>query len=232
MRHTDTMGSLRWPALVAAGLFVAAIAGHLQADPVASSTFDADDEDWVCVSTLGNWWPATWSSTGGNPAGHIYGSDQDTGAFGFGAPTKFVGEKSEAYGQAFTFDIRTNVQNPAGGWVGLEGNGGVQIVCDYPTPAGPNVWYSRGVLLSEADDWFYVDSGLSVTHDDMVAIMGDLEGLAIAAEFKDGFDETSRLDNVFMMPEPATLALVGLGAAGLFARRRRRRVAACSEPRP
>ena len=220
MSHVRDLGRL---AALAAGLIVAAAAGHLYAGPLASSSFDTGDEEWVCVSTLGNWWSVTWSPTGGNPGGHVSGSDEDAGAFGFGAPAKFGGDKGDAYGQDLTFDIQTDVANPVGGWVGLEGNDGIQITCAYAAPAGPNAWYGRSVLLSEADAWFYVDGGDPVTQADMVAILGDLEGLAIAAEFKEGLDETSRLDNVFMTPEPATLALVGLGAAGLVMRRRRRR---------
>jgi len=222
MTRTNAQGGpYRWAAWAAAGVILATVAAA-HAAPLASSTFDTGDEDWVCVSTLMNWWPVTWSATGGNPGGHIAGSDEDAGAFGFGAPPTFIGDQGDAYGQALTFDIRTDVANPVGGWVGLEGDGGVQITCPYDTPAGPNAWYARSVLLSEADDWTYVDTGDPVPHDDMVAILGDLEGLAIAAEFMEGLEETSGLDNVFLMPEPATLALVGLGAVGLAAARRRR----------
>ena len=57
----------------------------------------------------------------------------------------------------------------------------------------------------------------------MLSMLSSLDGLVIAAEFRaDLPDNVSGLDNVNMMPEPATLALLALPASAVSAIRRTR----------
>lgn len=195
--------------------------GMTSAGPRASSTFDSGDDGWRLVSTLGYNGPVSWLSTGGNPGGFIYGQDPDTGAFGFAAPAKFLGDKSAAYGTNLTFDIAAYTQpQGATSWVGLSG-AGHQFVCNYAVPGSPYpAWHSRGVTLHENSGWADVNTGLPPTHQQMLAMLANLNGLVIAAEFRGDLpDDVSGLDNVNMLPEPACLMLVALG--GLVARWRR-----------
>ncbi len=188
------------------------------ADPIAGSTFNTNDEGWLVVSTLGYVGSPTYSSTGGNPGGCIYATDPDTGAWGFAAPAKFLGDVSDAYGQSFSFDISTDNLEGDTGWVGLQG-AGLEFVAPFDAPSATWQWEERSVLLNESAGWVDPDTLLPPTQGQMMAVLSDLTGLVITAEFADGAD-TGGLDNVLLAPEPSMLALLGLGMVGLIQRRR------------
>ena len=196
----------------------AAMAGE-----IASSTFDTDDEDWRLVSTLGYDGPVDYSATGGNPGGFIYGQDPDTGAFGFGAPSDFLGPISAAYGHELTFDV-ASYQTPdvSTSWVGMRGVNDLELISYYnaPTSAYP-AWHSRSVSMVETA-WVRVSDGQPPTYAQFMSVLNDLDGLVILAEFVEGLEtDISGLDNVVLVPEPTTALL--LVAGGLLAARRQRR---------
>ena len=136
------------------------------------------------------------------------------GAFGFAAPSKFLGDVSSAYGYDLTFDVAA-YQMPEGStsWVGISG-AGYEFVCDYATPTSIYpAWHSRSVTLHESAGWVDANTGTPATHTQMLAVLSSLDGLAIATEFVEGFgDDISGLDNVNLVPEPASLILLALGS--------------------
>ena len=220
MCGTRQLGSIGITAAIV--LLAGASAGR--ADPVASSTFDAGDEGWKVVSTLGYYGSPSWAATGGNPGGFIYAVDPDTGAFGFAAPAKFLGDVSAAYGTPLSFDIAAyDTPDAATGWVGLEG-GGHTLIWHFPAPSTiyPD-WHSRSVNMTETGGWEHLDSGLPPTHAEMVELLDDLDGMVITAEFIEGLpNDISGLDNVILAPEPTALAALAAASVALIARRRRR----------
>lgn len=199
------------------------------ADPVASSTFDTGDDGWEVVSTIGYEGPANWSATGGHPGGLIWAQDPDTGAFGFAAPATFLGNISAAYGHDLTFDIAAyQMPDQPTSWVGMRGTNGLELICFYDTPTSvyPN-WHGRAVTMTEDAGWIRVSDGLPPTSAEFASVLASLDGLVILAEFVDGLQtDVSGLDNVILLPEPATSGLV-LAAAGaaLLGRARRQRTA-------
>ena len=209
------MRSLHW---IGVGVLLIATAVH--AAPIASSTFNTNNDGWLLVTTLGYSASASWMNTGGNPGGFIYGQDPDIGAFGFAAPAKFLGDVSAAYGYALTFDVAA-YQMPQGptSWVGLSG-GGYELICPYnaPTSIFP-AWHSRSITLLETTGWIDNSTSLPATHAQMIATLSSLDGLAIATEFVEGFgDDISGLDNVMLAPEPTCLILLACG--GVLLRKR------------
>lgn len=214
----------RFTVLTAVALAVALVmSAPATADPIASSTFTAGSEGWKVVSTLGYFGDPTWLATGGNPGGFIYAVDPDTGAFGFAAPAKFLGPVAGAYGDTLSFDIAAyNTPEAATGWVGIAGSG-LTFVCQFDAPGTvyPD-WHNRSVLFLETAGWYDPDTLLPPSQEQLKTVLGNLEGLVITAEFADGLpNDVSGLDNVVLMPEPATLSL--LAAGGLWLLRRRRR---------
>jgi len=222
MRKLSQPTQMRIMPMIWIGVLPVAIA---TAAPIASSTFDTGDEGWRLVSTLGYDGPVVWTDTGGNPGGFIYGQDPDTGAFGFGAPSKFLGDVSDAYGQALDFDVAAYQQpDTATNWVGIRG-AGYELICYYNVPATPYPdWYARSVVMDENSGWVDVGTGQPATQAAMLATLADLEGLVILAEFVDGLEtDISGLDNVILMPEPTSLALFALGGLLPMRSGRRRR---------
>ncbi len=74
--------------------------------------------------------------------------------------------------------------------------------------------------MHENAGWFNPDTGIAPTHQQMLAALTNLNGLVIAAEFVYGLeDDISGLDNVVLIPEPATLFLLAMGASILRKKR-------------
>jgi len=189
---------------------------------IASSTFDSSDEDWRLVSTLGYDGSVSFSATGGNPGGFIYGQDPDTGAFGFGAPNKFLGPVPDAYGQELSFDIASyQMPDTSTSWVGMRGTNGLELICyfDVPTSVYP-AWHSRSITMTENAGWERVSDGQTPTYAQFMSVLNNLDGLVIMAEFVQGLEtDISGLDNVVLMPEPSMLLLLLIATS--FYRRRR-----------
>ncbi|MBI1397578.1 MAG: PEP-CTERM sorting domain-containing protein [Betaproteobacteria bacterium] len=204
-----------------------AIAGLLLAtssSQAAISTFDTGAEGWTALGDVEG--TLTWSATGGNPDGHVLIDDLTTGGVTyFVAPAKFLGNQSAALGTDLAFDLMQVYPGGANQFdspdVVLQG-GGLTLAFDTAVNPANGSWTHYAVPLS-APGWTVNSlSGAAATPEQFSAVLSDLTALRIRAEYQTGAD-VGHLDNVALVPEPATTAmmLLGLGALGLATRRRR-----------
>lgn len=181
-----------------------------------TSTFDGGTEGWSAQGDVEG--PLTWSATGGNPGGQVVIDDLTTGGVTyFVAPAAFLGNKAAALGTQLTFDLMqvhpgapNQFDSPD---VVLQG-GGVTLAFD--TGANPlnGGWTSYAVPLS-APGWKVGSlAGVDATVGQFAAVLSNLSALRIRAEYQTGPD-VGHLDNVALVPEPATTSMLLLGVAGL-----------------
>lgn len=218
------------PAIVLFFIFAVSI---LNAQPIAQSTFDTGNENWLVVSTEGYSGYANWSATGGNPGGGIYDTDMDGGGWAFLAPQKFRGNMSAAYGNELTYDFLSDRIENNYASVALAQPNGIGIITTVPLPANTNTWAHREVTFDLSQGWNIFDyfndtTGGPASSAQIYAVLANLEYLVLGAEFAPGFDndgtytygELVAYDNVILTPEPATIVLLGLGTSVLLRKRK------------
>jgi alkaline phosphatase D len=149
------------------------------------------------------------------------GIDDTTGdTWSFVAPAKFLGDKESAYGGTLSYDIKISDSDGLYPWkypdVGLTG-GGISISWYELSSPNVGVWTSRNISLEPAEWWKSDNTNPTIA--EMKQVLGNLTGLFIRAEYKGGPDY-AYLDNVVLTPEPATVALLGLGALSLLRRKK------------
>jgi hypothetical protein len=174
---------------------------RLEAPRVAApfSRFDNGDEGWFVLSDAHApvWSPA--SAGGGNPGGALMVRDRGDGPFFlYQAPAKFLGDRSSAYGQTLSFDLKTTFnEHRATGMADVVLSGaGFTLVYDAPSNPGTS-WTRFEVPLSEAGGWRVgTVRGPVPTAAQFRAVLGAVTGLAIRGEFSGRLD-TGMLDNVF-----------------------------------
>ena len=160
------------------------------------STFDTSDEGWRVVGDAEGFTP-TYVSSGGNPGGYVSAEDEVTGGtWYFSAPAAFLGDKSNAFGQNLTFDLRQDQFDSQFDEddVVLAG-GGVELTFDTGSNPGSN-WTAYTVSLFNAG-WTNAGTDSPASQADMLAALGDLTSLRIRGEYRDGPD-TGDLDNVVL----------------------------------
>jgi hypothetical protein len=180
------------------------------------STFDMDSEGWWASGDVHG---MAWSATIGNPPGSFHAVDDATGAvWYFIAPSKFLGNKSSAYGKTLSYDINISARDSSD-WgspdILLAGNG--LTLAWYDAFPVPGQWTSYTVSLTETGGWVNTTGGQPATQSEMQSVLSNIQSLWIRGEYLTGNDD-AYLDNVVMIPEPAALLLLGLG--GLALRRR------------
>lgn len=197
--------------LTTAGLAFTALPLH-----AAISTFDIDADGWTAQGDVEG--PLSWSATGGNPGGHAVIDDRTTGGVTyFVAPAAFLGDRSAALGTDLTFDLMQIYPGSPDQFnssdVVLQG-GGLTLAYDTPSNPGNGVWTSYAVRL-EAPGWkLNTLAGAQATPEQFASVLSDLTALRIRAEYQTGAD-IGHLDNVALVPEPATWAMLGLGLAAI-----------------
>ncbi|MCB1761432.1 MAG: PEP-CTERM sorting domain-containing protein [Gammaproteobacteria bacterium] len=188
------------------------------------STFDTGAEGWSANPGQGS---LAYFASNGNPGGHIRITDIGAGinnGFASGAfvGPQFLGDQSAFDGGTLALDMATFAGGggtfASFGTVLLTGNGST-VTFDLAAVAPSGGWQSYSASL-DAASW-----GVSQT--DWLAILSDVTSIGIATDAFDGAD-TIGIDNFQLrtnmaaLPAPATLALLGLGLAGIgFTRRKR-----------
>lgn len=203
-----------------------------------TSTFDSGSEGWVQLeinnaamtyniigtSAIG------WSGSGGNPGGHIWGNDISDKGWSFGAPSVYLGDKSSSYGKTVEFDLSstpTAQPSAAISLLWLRSSSVLLIFTDTKQAPG-GVYTHYEVQLEPAAGWSSValnpSTGLPsgsfapATEIDFLRVLSSLTSLEVRGDWVDG-NETSRLDNFSLVPEPTTMTLIALG--GLLIRRKK-----------
>jgi len=173
------------------------------------TTFEIGLEGWTAVGDGS----ISWQSAGGNPGAYFQASDPATGANTWAvAPPEYLGNWLALDGSGVLSADLTIISGGSvseGAMFQVSGPGGSAEYV-WPASAGPphGQWatYSRTIAESE---W-------TVTSGTWAGLLANVTDLRIDMEHITGV-ETTGLDNVRLVPEPSTIALIGMGAIGLLA---------------
>ncbi len=202
-----------------AGQTIVCNLGDIPAAPIVLSTFDVDADGWTLTDGAATSPTAVYTTTGGNPDGHIYGVDSGaSGVFYFVAPTKFMGDKSVVYGGMLNFDLRAETGGGGNPYpyddIFLSG-GGITLTHAINTP--PTTWTSYSLGLEETSGWENTATGQPPTQTEMLTVLSNLTDLRIRGEYyaSSSYRDSGYLDNVALSyqaislpPEPVSIAIV------------------------
>ncbi|MEX2607121.1 MAG: laminin B domain-containing protein [Kiritimatiellia bacterium] len=205
--------------------FISALAAASTSHAIIISTFDTDTDGWTKLSGSDASSSVEWISTGGNPGGFLRYDEVGSGFVDFvAAPVKFLGSQSGAYGKTLSFDIMTNTLSDPTNF-----NDQVKLISDgltlryqLPNPEPVNEWHHREIELTETSGWINNSTGLAPSQADMTAVLSNLTGLHLLTDYRNGPEQVA-YDNITLVPEPPTTALLFVGAAAVFVALRRRK---------
>ncbi len=185
--------------------------GNVAVSPIVSSTFTADADGWTLTNGAETSPNPVYDPANGNPDGHIYGIDSGaSGVFYFVAPTKFLGNKSVAYGGMLNFDLRAETGgcgNPYSYDDILLSGSGVTLIHAITTP--PTSWTSYSLTLDENSGWENSATGQPPTQAEMITVLSNLTEWRIRGEYyaSSTYRDSGYLDNVMIIPKQ-TITLV------------------------
>ena len=157
--------------------------------------------------------------------GCIWTGDFTGNATYFSAPAKFLGDQSTAFGTQFSYDMMVFGQIREHSIDLLLVGGEMTLIGDSGTPSLGPVWGTLEISLVGSSFVLNAVDGGPATDDNVRSVLANLTGLYILADHGPEYEYTY-LDNVKLIPEPSTIAVLsslGLCAIiGLGWRRRRK----------
>ena len=168
-----------------------------------SSTFNTDAEGWTFSDQNLNPQTVNYSSTGGNPGGHV-ASTIGGQVYYWTSPSKFNGNIAYfSYGQILSFDLQNPVTPTIHGLYGydvaLRLPGGGELVHTLPTlPAVAPAWSTHTVRLDETSEWRSGSpTGPIATKAQIIQYLSGLGSLRINGKFvSTSTGASASLDNV------------------------------------
>jgi len=222
--------SIRIKSALCAVAIAAALAGPVHAEVIVSD-FAVNEEGWLMadmgpggINPPNIFFPATFYDATGR---FIHSADVLPWN-SFFAPVKFRGDKSAFFGGRVSYDLMDTL------------NDGVEYVNILITsvsgkiyidtlPPSTTAFTHYEFVLDESGPW--LDGlGSAATNAQIQAVLANITGIYVDADWHTGVEEDARLDNFLLqtangnnVPEPVSVALIslGLGALGLTRRRRR-----------
>lgn len=201
------------------------------------STFDSDLDGWQVVNldnstppALAETWVPTYNPTGGNPGGYISSQDVGNWTFYFSAPSKFLGDRSSAYGGCVYFGAKDNGGTRSPG-PELVLTGGGNTLLYFGDLDATDQWSTFAIPLSAGPNWYINGSipapGSLASEAEIRQVLSSLDGLYIYGDWT-VFTDNSGLDNVQLaeVPEPIGMTVLALfvGTGTLLRKLRLRRL--------
>lgn len=206
-------------ALCASSLIAAAAQGQIV------SGFDSGVEGWGVrdvncsnfAQSLGTH-ALSWQSAGGDPGGWVRLQDTTNYCSFFAAPAAYLGNRADYIGGSLACSLNSSVTNWADADVVVLIGAGLVICHELPSmPPAPPAWGRYVVPLQAAAFTYNNEDGAVVSTADFAAVLADLEGLLLPAEFGAQVGEIVGLDSVVLRlpgtPVPGEFPLVGLLSA-------------------
>jgi hypothetical protein len=180
----------------------------------AASTFDNDAEGWQLAAESdcsSNSAPA-YSPTGGNPGGHISGTDGDPGGAGdqciwaAQSPGSFGGDLNANYGGTISYDLRTEGSPEFGGGVAIFNfidQTSIQVLGG-TAPPNPDEWTNYSFTLTEDDpNAVFYDSEFNPTQpptpEQYLSVLENVGGILVLGDLSvSSQGETTDIDNVLL----------------------------------
>ncbi len=168
-----------------------------------TSNFNTDNEGWTFSDQNLNQQTVNYSSTGGNPGGHIT-STIGGQVYYWTSPSKFNGNITYfSYGQILSFDLQNPVTPTIHGLFGYDVAirlpGGGELVHTLPTlPAVAPAWSTHTVRLDETTEWRIGSPvGPIATKAQIMQYLSNVASLRINGKFvSTGSGASASLDNV------------------------------------
>ncbi|MCG3137372.1 MAG: hypothetical protein HJJLKODD_01216 [Phycisphaerae bacterium] len=166
------------------------VTGPQPSTSVIRSSFDESTEGWAIAydATL------VQVNSGGDPGGYAEATDLAVGQnFHFVAPARYLGNRSNAYGQTLSFDMKHNLSTGSVNQLVVLQGGGLEL---YITQTNPGAdWTHYELQLSTGNSW--QSAGALATDEEILTVLSNLTELWILGEFSGGVDVTG-LDNVVL----------------------------------